>query len=431
MKRSSVFLTGIILGGLLGAMMTLLWNPALMKDPSFLLGGIASLVFVLLAIVSLLIWNRVKEIQGKAYSSGRKYRAAFVMLLAVLSCFVFFWQNALHKERVHLQKNQIEKQQDLVESNRTSGLLFLLGNIQDRMDDELSQNPTRILSDETINRISALSYFFKPYLTVGGDSLSEKKLSPERGYLLLAISHMDLDSGCLHKIWSRTSFEWADLRSAELQGADLKGTNLRSADLQGANLQGANLQETNLRAGNLWGANLSQADLTGADMRRAVLSWAGLNGAILNEANLNSVSMISASLRKVEMNNTRIQWADLSGSFLNESNLVKADLFGTILEKAQLYRANLSQVNLRLANLIDANLKEANLSGVNLSEAKLLRADLTGSELNRVTVFEKDWLTRLNEWRVIGGNDFNQIYQVVDSIVNEKTYLRLEKINTE
>jgi uncharacterized protein YjbI with pentapeptide repeats len=239
------------------------------------LGGIASLVFVLLAIVSLLIWNRVKEIQGKAYSSGRKYRAAFVMLLAVLSCFVFFWQNALHKERVHLQKNQIEKQQDLVESNRTSDLLFLLGNIQDRMDDELSQNPTRILSDETINRISALSYFFKPYLTVGGDSLSEKKLSPERGYLLLAISHMDLDSGCLHKIWSRTSFEWADLRSAELQGADLKGTNLRSADLQGANLQGANLQETNLRAGNLWGANLSQADLTGADMRRAVLSWAG------------------------------------------------------------------------------------------------------------------------------------------------------------
>ena len=53
--------------------------------------------------------------------------------------------------------------------------------------------------------------------------------------------------------------ERADLRWANLSGANLSGANLSGANLSGANLRGANLSWANLR-----GANLSWANLSGA-----------------------------------------------------------------------------------------------------------------------------------------------------------------------
>ena len=81
----------------------------------------------------------------------------------------------------------------------------------------------------------------------------------------------------------------ADLRVAYLSGADLRGAylreaNLRGADLRGANLYGADLRGADLRAANLYGANLSEADLRGANLREANLRVANLYGANLSEA---------------------------------------------------------------------------------------------------------------------------------------------------
>ena len=56
----------------------------------------------------------------------------------------------------------------------------------------------------------------------------------------------------------------ADLRGADLRGANLSDTNLRGADLRGANLEGANLRGADLRDAKLRGADLSDADLRGA-----------------------------------------------------------------------------------------------------------------------------------------------------------------------
>ena len=56
----------------------------------------------------------------------------------------------------------------------------------------------------------------------------------------------------------------ADLIGANLTRADLIGANLIEANLRGANLIEANLRGANLRGANLRGANLSKVDLTGA-----------------------------------------------------------------------------------------------------------------------------------------------------------------------
>ena len=68
--------------------------------------------------------------------------------------------------------------------------------------------------------------------------------------------------------------------------ADLRGANLFGANLSDADLRGANLSDADLPGADLSGANLSDADLSGANQRGADLS-----GANLRNANLSGASM--------------------------------------------------------------------------------------------------------------------------------------------
>jgi len=69
------------------------------------------------------------------------------------------------------------------------------------------------------------------------------------------------------------------LRVADLRVADLYGANLRGADLYGADLRGADLYGADLRGADLRGANLRETNLRGADLREANLRGADLYGA--------------------------------------------------------------------------------------------------------------------------------------------------------
>ena len=85
----------------------------------------------------------------------------------------------------------------------------------------------------------------------------------------------------LHGMWLRYEDGGvrADLREANLSGANLREANLSGADLRGANLRWADLSGADLRGADLSGASLSRADLRGAAMAgsigviRASCSW--------------------------------------------------------------------------------------------------------------------------------------------------------------
>ncbi|EAS1595333.1 pentapeptide repeat-containing protein [Salmonella enterica] len=149
-----------------------------------------------------------------------------------------------------------------------------------------------------------------------------------------------------HKVWitsMRESGSRANLRGANLYGADLCDANLRGADLCDANLCDANLRGANLRDANLCDANLRGADLCGANLRGA-----NLRGADLCDANLCD--------------------ANLRGANLRDANLCDANLRGANLRDANLCDANLRGANLRGANLYGANLRGANLYGADLPD---------------------------------------------------------------
>ncbi len=165
-------------------------------------------------------------------------------------------------------------------------------------------------------------------------------------------------------------FNGANLRMADLQGANLRGVDLRMADLQGANLRGADLSKADLHQ-----ASLVSADLLFADLRLAkeikveqlhrAKNWqlATYHPEIINDIGL------------PQDHNKRVEKKNFSGYDLREADLHKAELQGA---------------NLREAKLDNAILRETNLKGANLEKAQLVYADLEGADLRNAILYETD-----------------------------------------
>ncbi|TKZ53062.1 pentapeptide repeat-containing protein [Salmonella enterica subsp. enterica serovar Agona] len=133
-----------------------------------------------------------------------------------------------------------------------------------------------------------------------------------------------------HKVWinsmresgSRADLRGANLCGADLRGADLYGANLCGADLRGADLYGANLCGADLRGADLYGANLYGANLCGADLCGADLRGADLYGADLYGANLCGADLRGADLRGANLCGADLRGADLRGADLPDLTFV-------------------------------------------------------------------------------------------------------------
>ena len=110
----------------------------------------------------------------------------------------------------------------------------------------------------------------------------------------------------------------ADLRGVDLRMADLRGANLCMSNLQGANLFGANLCMSNLQGANLFGANLCMSNLQGANLFEANLCISNLQRAQLFGANLSGANMEIADLQEAKLLGADLRGADLYGALLSE-----------------------------------------------------------------------------------------------------------------
>ena len=111
----------------------------------------------------------------------------------------------------------------------------------------------------------------------------------------------------------------ADLRDAELYGADLRGADLYGADLHRAYLRHADLRGADLRHASLYGAYLRDADLRDAD----------LYGADLRDADLRDADLYGADLRDADLRDADLYGADLYGADLHRAYDVKLSIAKT------------------------------------------------------------------------------------------------------
>lgn len=182
-----------------------------------------------------------------------------------------------------------------------------------------------------------------------------------------------------------------DFAGADLRDADLAGANLAKADFSGARLGGASLCGANLTRARCFGTELAGADLNRATLVKANLSQADLAGANLNAADLSQAFLIKANLSGASLIEARLEGANLGQASLFRANLTRAFLRQASFFKADLTEADLGQADLQEANLQEAvlertNLRSANLTNANLCFATLLRTNLEKAVIDNCSV---------------------------------------------
>jgi len=426
MKKNLLILSAIILSGVSGWILGFLRLPYVEKNQSFWMGFLACLSFLSLIFLIFLIWkknasvlNGIKNANSNdSKSISKTYQfiwlllSGFVLIGSLTSGYFIFQQNKFSKNQFKKQNEKITQQLQLMETTRKSNLIVLMNNLMGKIQEEINSNPQRKISNETIERIAALNHSFQPYAYSQNDSLAIKKLSPERGQLLLSLSKMKIDTTSFALIKSKTSFLGADLRNINLSGADLSGVDLREADLSHSNLRNANLKNADLRNSIFWGVQLDSASLIAANFTNADLQWIEANDSDWRKAKLNGVLLHSAKFRRANLNEAIFTWAKINGGFFNEANFIKTDLSGSDFGGSNFTNTNLTNANLKLANLSEVNLTEANLTGVNI---------------DRTTVDIQNWYEQLKQWNVIGVEAIESTQEILDDYAKEFKF-RLKKI---
>lgn len=417
MKGKKYLLFGLVFGVILGWVLGFLRLPYIEKNYSFLLGFIAALVLVALLLLLLSVWNRdfLSALIGKKTAttgsdSTRTYSFVWIMPVSIIvfgGVLGYNWYASL-QQQIQDQQKKIHEIAALAAAVQKNDLKPLLSSLLEDIGKELKQNPDRVLSNATFDRIAALSVAFKPYKAIIGDSLSQQESSPERGQLLQALILMNIDTGSFGRIKRNTAFAWADLRGADLKGLDLSGINLAHANLENADMSGINLKGTDLKEANLWGANLNRANLHNADLKRADLRWAQLNEANLTLANLSGANLSNAQFMKADLTDATVRIAQSVGALFNEAILRSIDFAGTNLAKANFSRAELS----------DSDMRTVDLS----------MADLSGAILNKAMV-NKEWPQKLKEWQPVGLKVLQETYTAVNDTMSsfKRPLYRLNK----
>ncbi len=271
----------------------------------------------------------------------------FTILMGLIPSLVLIFQTKLllnQNKLIRSQNTRIEQQTYLVEADRRSSLVFVMGDLLSDLNEELRYKGLgdRRISRTLEARIVSLCTAMKPYKYIQDDQLISKPLSPERGQLLYSLIKSNLTSRAFQDILDNSNFEYADMQ--------------------------------------------------GINMGRKV----ALKYARLANSNFSNVYMPDANLRGVDFKNGELEQVNFSDGDLSKSNFSNANLY-----KGELLSANLTGANFSGTNLTEADLSEAILWQVKLNS----KTDLTGVVLDNAIVERKDWIAYVSDSLDIKGAD--------------------------
>ncbi len=234
------------------------------------------------------------------------------LLIAMIPIILLFQQNLKidhQNELITDQTARLEEQTYLQEADRRSSLVFLFSNIMDAMDKELKEandnKSQRILSDQLIGRIVALSHMLKPYHYLEEGFITKKPLSPERGALLLNLVHSKIELKSLSKIFDEGDFTYSDLR----------GRTLRRCNLSRLNLRNSNLENTTFHLDTFYSSSFINA-------------------------NMKNAFFVHSRIK-----NSRFQFSNLSSCHFSHCNMVGNNFNGAILKDAKFFRITMNPYN--------------------------------------------------------------------------------------
>lgn len=159
---------------------------------------------------------------------------------------------------------------------------------------------------------------------------------------------------------------------------DLSKRNLRYAILKGNILTRANLRSTQLQAANLIDAHMQAVDLENADLENAIMMYTKLEYAYLGGTNLQGANLASAHMQNIKTGNpytfSNFSNAKFTVTTLNNVNLKRANLTGTNFNNVNLTGSSFVRATITSSQFINANLTNTNFSEATftLSQCKQL-----------------------------------------------------------
>ena len=317
--------------------------PDILAGNNFWFGFSLALALAFSLLLVLRFFNKSSStlVNGSGYV---KIALGATIFLLLVVAYQFSGRRNFENELTEKSK-EIEVQKNLVESEKQKRLSPLVNQLITTLNNSANNDSSQI-DNQSLSLIKGLNKYFTPYQYRENKTLLEKKVSPERGYLLVSLLHSNLDSASKQKIIEEVSFEGSSLSNANLSGFDLRNINLNGSDLRGADLSGTRLTGANLKGIDFTNANLSNAILDSSTLTRSNAKWAVFSGASLEGATLDGcvwsyAIMDSAVLRGSIIRNTNLEGAILSC----------ADLDSAILHYDTLTGVNLSKANFKIRKI--------------------------------------------------------------------------------
>ena len=395
MNRKAYVLILIFLAAIFGWGLGYIRLPYIAEEYSFGLGVLTAIAIIgLTALLTFLL--KTKIIISSSEYSKKSFWLILTCVTTAAVCMFLYQKNYTQQNKIETQSNLIIAQSEAIIGLEQRNLMALVATVISAADLELAQSSTRSVSQATIDRIADLSHSLKPYRQVTKDSIVSRKLSKERGQLLLSLAKMNINSASFAQIKKLATFEYADLRDAHLANMDLSGINLSRANLEGATLIESNLEYANLEEANLKRAQLSSSSLKKAKLKLINLDWANLSHVNISEVRLVGASLNSANLNGADFSGTYISYTNFSGA-----NLIKANFSNTHIDIVDFFQANLTEAI--LDNLI---IKRVNFTNVNFEK----------------TIVNKDWFSNLKKEETVGLEKLKSDYEVA-SIEDNKDHL--------
>lgn len=175
-----------------------------------------------------------------------------------------------------------------------------------------------------------------------------------------------------------------DLRDAKLPEANLRDAFLENVRMAGATLTKAELVKARAGSADLSGVKGAGAEWCGADLSHAVLAGAHFEGAHFEGADLSYSDLRDAHFDGAYFDTAKLVGANLEGADLSGAHLVGADLEGADLERAILRNADLGAAVMRRARLHGAVLADARVEGADLTDASMEGVDFSWNKNDRV-----------------------------------------------
>ena len=332
---------------------------------------------------------------------------AFTLLLALIPVSILVLQTFILSEqndKLQFQNDRIVEQSRLLDGQRRSSYVFLLGGIVEKMNAELVSNDDRTLSKELCSQIIALSHSLTPYKFLLEDGSLSDYYSPERTQLFIILMELQLDKETNSYLLSRGNFDNLYLNDYSILNLkanffESKNSSLKNVDFKRCELNYIKLEESNnLHNLIIKESRVNSIMIMGTDSLE--------NGSEVNveSSYINMAGLVQSNLNKIELSNTIVNAGVL---FANEevslNNGIYSSLFvrydsifsirGSIIDVE--YSFNLSELvnELNVSDELPHHPKysyligDGNSSKVSYDNSIFIvdNTDSTKSELNKLT----------------------------------------------